>query len=1098
MNRKYCPYCMTPLENEGACPNCGLTSGTYTPLPHHIPPGTVLMDRYLIGRVLGEGGFGITYIGCDLRLELKVAIKEYFPTNWVARHSQTSLSVSSYVGAAGSYEKGKSRFLYEARTMAKMDKQPEIVSVRDFFELNNTAYIVMEYVDGTTFKELVAQRGGRIPAGELLHLMEPLFYALSAVHAAGLIHRDISPDNLMLERGGIRLLDFGCARESTQGTETMTITLKHGYAPIEQYQHKGQGPWTDVYGLSATIYYCLTGKAPPQALDRLMDDEIILPRRLGVDLTENQERALLRGMGIKQHQRFRSIEEFHAALYEGADTFPAEQPEKPEEEKKPEKEAPSGEKPAQEGGAQAKSPEGKGGAGKGRAVLGIVLALIAAAGILGLILMPQESAPPAQTPPIETEWTGPSQDEIFAGAAVAEDEESLLALLADENCTAVVLSGRVWFGGDLPELRKPLLVAEGASITINQHITLGEGGLLWVEGYAESIFTIEEGQVVLSGDGVIVGSLLQLNSGGLVQLGGTLNCSCYCLEEDTIFEEAVSVSTSKALEVACRDTNVKAIRIDGSVCVTEMLDVNVPLLVSEGSRLYSQGEDGKLNVFSSAVVNYGSLDCSFWFDNVDNILLNRGTCSTAGGLWFSGPGGNGCAVLNFGNMSFRDYNAIWADFYNFNTVSVEHVNEYDMLGINFACFYNCGRLDINEGAEAQFASKFVNTGDVACAGTLRNTGSIYSNCGNLTVKPSGFMENTGVVDFYDGRDITIEDGGELRNVDGVLMIRTNYGTLSGNVNGKVWQVDYTPVDSMEHVYVTTEEELIAALADENTVCVQIDGQLNVSGDLRVTRPCYVYGGSLVLPEGATLTVDGTIFVVNGSLSCDAMELKNGAMAEVIGWWNADSEGASLTADGGSWFYSRYNELNVRDISLTGGSLAVYDSACSDKLRSVSAVQDSSLVLCSAASSSELSITADDSLILQFAQFDLDGSSKLELSNGSIYWVEGVLNMNGGSISTRSGAFLNVNNGGFTLGSDASFTNNGFFMTMNYSDLVPIRIRGELINNNAVFISHMLEVSGRFVNNGQIYSAYDPLEDAVRCVNGAKIEGSSLISPYPDN
>ena len=330
MNREYCPYCMTPVGEDGVCPNCGLTSGTYTPLPHHIPPGTVLMGRYLVGRVLGEGGFGITYIGCDLRLELKVAIKEYFPTNWVARHSEVSLSVNNYSGAESSYAKGKSRFLYEARTMAKMDKQPEIVSVRDFFELNNTAYIVMEYVDGTTFKELVAQRGGRIPAGELLHLIEPLFSALSAVHAAGLIHRDISPDNLMLERGSVRLLDFGCARESTQGDETMTITLKHGYAPIEQYQHKGQGPWTDVYGLSATIYYCLTGKTPPQALDRLMDDEIIMPRRLGVDLTEKQEKALLRGMGIKQHQRFRTVEELHTALYEGVDV-PAPEPELPEE-----------------------------------------------------------------------------------------------------------------------------------------------------------------------------------------------------------------------------------------------------------------------------------------------------------------------------------------------------------------------------------------------------------------------------------------------------------------------------------------------------------------------------------------------------------------------------------------------------------------------------------------------------------------------------------------------------------------------------------------------------------------------------------------------
>ena len=144
-------------------------------------------------------------------------------------------------------------------------------------------------------------------------MIEPVFSALSAMHAAGLIHRDISPDNLMLERDSVRLLDFGCARESALGEETVTITLKHGYAPIEQYQHKGQGPWTDVYALAATIYYCLTGRTPPQALDRLMDDELIPPRRLGAELTEAQERALLRGMGIRQHRRWRSMEEFRSA-----------------------------------------------------------------------------------------------------------------------------------------------------------------------------------------------------------------------------------------------------------------------------------------------------------------------------------------------------------------------------------------------------------------------------------------------------------------------------------------------------------------------------------------------------------------------------------------------------------------------------------------------------------------------------------------------------------------------------------------------------------------------------------------------------------------
>ena len=308
--KAYCPYCMAQVNPGESCSQCGLTAGTYTPAPHHLPPQTALMDRYLIGRVLGEGGFGITYIGCDLRLELRVAIKEYYPATLVSRRAEESLCVRPYAGMEGSFEKGRLRFLTEARAMAKMDKTPEIVSVRDFFEENNTAYIVMEYLDGTTFKELVRQKGGRIEAEELLRLIEPLFGALSAMHEKGLIHRDISPDNLMLEHGAVRLLDFGCARESLAGNETMTITLKHGYAPIEQYQRKGQGPWTDVYALSATIYYCLTGKVPPQALDRMVEDELISPRKLGVRITAQQERALLRGMSLRQHQRFRSMEEW--------------------------------------------------------------------------------------------------------------------------------------------------------------------------------------------------------------------------------------------------------------------------------------------------------------------------------------------------------------------------------------------------------------------------------------------------------------------------------------------------------------------------------------------------------------------------------------------------------------------------------------------------------------------------------------------------------------------------------------------------------------------------------------------------------------------
>lgn len=316
LEKEYCFYCMNLVSEDDACPVCGLKHGDYVPEEHHLPPGTMLAGRYLVGRALGGGGFGITYLGYDTRLELKVAIKEYFPTVNAFRMSKLSLEVSCYTKSASyRYEERKKKFLREARTMARLEKLHTVVGVRDFFEEHNTAYIIMEYIEGTTLWELTAQKGGRIPAGELFPMLEPLFGELDAMHSQNLIHRDISPENLMLERGQIRLLDFGCAREAGTITETMTIALKSGFAPIEQYQHKGQGPWTDVYALSATIYYCLTGKVPEHSIDRICKDELILPRRLGVELSAEQEQALLYGMGIRPRRRFQSVRALHAALY---------------------------------------------------------------------------------------------------------------------------------------------------------------------------------------------------------------------------------------------------------------------------------------------------------------------------------------------------------------------------------------------------------------------------------------------------------------------------------------------------------------------------------------------------------------------------------------------------------------------------------------------------------------------------------------------------------------------------------------------------------------------------------------------------------------
>ena len=314
MEGSYCLHCMSPMDGA-ICPACGQAAGSLAPMGHHLAPGTVLESRYLVGRAIGEGGFGITYIGLDLHLEMKVAIKEYYPADQITRVDGVTTRVASLAeGQEESFARGRRKFLAEALIMARLSKARTVVSVRDFFETNGTAYIVMEFVDGVTLGDLVEREGPIAPA-RLLPTLEPLFEVLSAMHENGLIHRDISPDNIMLEDGAVRLLDFGCAREADAGSKTLTVIMKHGYAPVEQYWRKGQGPWTDIYALSATIYFCLTGIVPPRALDRMMEDTVQPPSALGVALTPTQERALLKGLRIQPRRRFHTMQEMHEALY---------------------------------------------------------------------------------------------------------------------------------------------------------------------------------------------------------------------------------------------------------------------------------------------------------------------------------------------------------------------------------------------------------------------------------------------------------------------------------------------------------------------------------------------------------------------------------------------------------------------------------------------------------------------------------------------------------------------------------------------------------------------------------------------------------------
>ena len=282
--------------------------------------GTRLIGRYTVEGVLGQGGFGITYLGMDELHKKKVAIKEFFPQGIVTRNIEYEDTVTvTLVGEKENYDKGKERFLKEAQTMAMFSKDKGIVKALDFFEINNTAYIVMEYLEGVTLKQYLRENK-RIAAEDLVELLVPLIEALDEIHSQGLIHRDISPDNIMvLPDGRIKLMDFGAARDYTEfGEKSLSIVLKPGYAPPEQYQTHGvQGPWTDIYALCATMYKCITGENPPDAIDRLVDDHLKKISAFGITVSPQIEEAIIKGMSVAAKDRYQNVGDFCEDLYGG-------------------------------------------------------------------------------------------------------------------------------------------------------------------------------------------------------------------------------------------------------------------------------------------------------------------------------------------------------------------------------------------------------------------------------------------------------------------------------------------------------------------------------------------------------------------------------------------------------------------------------------------------------------------------------------------------------------------------------------------------------------------------------------------------------------
>ena len=388
----FCPNCMAKAAPvDGKCPVCGCDVNIQNAL-HQLPVNTILNGRYIVGKVLGAGGFGITYIGYDLKLDGKVAIKEYYPSG--AANRSMSLTVLPTTEVKGNpFEIGKDRFLKEAKTLSEFVGEGNIVTLRDYFEENGTAYIVMEYLEGEDLSHY-AKEHGKFELDEALELLEPAMLALDKIHKKGLIHRDISPSNIMvLSDGRVKVLDFGSARlQNASGELSLSIMLKPGYAPAEQYStHGEQGSWTDVYAMSATIYKLITGKTPPPSTDRILDDTIELPSSLGVKITPEQEAALMRGLALRVPDRTQTMAELAKSLRGKKKASPP-KPAKPPKPPKP----PKPTKPAvdlKKKTAPAKSAEEN--KKPGKPALSKKRLLIIAAAVLGILAVAYITVPKA-------------------------------------------------------------------------------------------------------------------------------------------------------------------------------------------------------------------------------------------------------------------------------------------------------------------------------------------------------------------------------------------------------------------------------------------------------------------------------------------------------------------------------------------------------------------------------------------------------------------------------------------------------------------------------------------------------------------------------
>lgn len=294
-----------------------MDNGNMTEDTYRLKQGTMLENRYRINRVIGEGGFGITYEAVNTKIDMTVAIKEFFCREYIHRNVTESNQIKiTYAATQEPFERAKNRFLQEAKTLSGLSDENAIVKILDYFEENGTAYIVMNFLQGIPLDQYI-RKNGPMKWTEMIEKIKPLLETLEHMHNRGVIHRDISPSNIMvLSDGKLCLLDFGAAKDIIKKEKTTSIVFtKQGYTPIEQYANHGNvGAWSDVYALSAVCYECLTGKCPPDALQRSVFDEYRTLKQCGIEAPDELEMVLKKGLAVRKENRFLNMRELLKAF----------------------------------------------------------------------------------------------------------------------------------------------------------------------------------------------------------------------------------------------------------------------------------------------------------------------------------------------------------------------------------------------------------------------------------------------------------------------------------------------------------------------------------------------------------------------------------------------------------------------------------------------------------------------------------------------------------------------------------------------------------------------------------------------------------------